>query len=59
MNETITINKSQLLFILDAMDTAMAELEAAVYEGDVDESVTIALDKAASIVKQALKEQAS
>lgn len=57
MNETITINKSQLLFILDAMDTAMAELEAAVYEGDVDESVTITLDRATYIIKATLREQ--
>lgn len=59
MKETITINKSQLLFILDAIDGAMAELEAAVYEGDVDETVTINLDSALSIIKTALKENAS
>lgn len=59
MKETITINKSQLLFILDAIDSAMAELEAAVYEGDVDETITINLDQALSIIKTTLKENAN
>lgn len=56
MNESIVVNKSQLLFILDSIDTAMAELEVVVHEGDVDERVTIGLDKAVSIIKEALKE---
>jgi len=34
----------------------MAELEVVVHDGDVDERVTIGLDKAISIIKEALKE---
>jgi hypothetical protein len=44
-----------LRFVLRAIDSASAEIEAAVADGDVDESVQIDLAEAQSIIEDALK----
>lgn len=55
MKDIIEVNKSDLVFLHRALDTAFAEVEAAVADGDVDESVLIDLDDAMNILKEYLK----
>lgn len=52
--EIVEISKSDLRFILRALDTAMSEVEAAVADGLIDSSVLLDMDSAAEIVKEAI-----
>ena len=50
----IEVDRSDLIFINRAMDSAFAELEAAVADGSVDESVLIDLEDALLVIKDYL-----
>jgi len=52
--ETVEITRSDLRFVLRAIDTALPELEAAVHDGLIDESVLIELSEAQDICLQSL-----
>ena len=52
--EIVEISKSDLRFILRALDTAMSEVEAAVADGLIDSSVLLDMDSATEIVKEAI-----
>ena len=56
MTNKINYDLSGLYYILRSIDGAMAELEAAVADGDVDEVVLIELDTAHSMVQDMIKE---
>jgi hypothetical protein len=51
---TINVERSDLIFLLRAIDSAYAEVEAAVSDGDVDESVVLDLEDALELVKEYL-----
>jgi hypothetical protein len=53
--EYAEVLRSDLIFLQRVLDTAFAELEAAVADGDVDESVVIDMDEAMSLVKGYLR----
>lgn len=50
----ISLPRSDLIFLQRVLDTAFSEIEAAVADGDVDESVLIDLDEALGVLKDYL-----
>lgn len=56
MKETIVeVNRSDLIFLQRVIETAMAEIEAMVADGDVKEDVQIDLDESLNLVREYLK----
>lgn len=51
----VSVTRSDLIFLQRVLDTAFAELEAAVADGDVDESVLIDLDEGIQAVSEYLR----
>jgi hypothetical protein len=51
----IAVPRSDIIFLHRVIDGAYAELEAAVADGDVDESVLIELDEALNCLKEFLQ----
>lgn len=50
----IKVPRSDLIFLQRVLDGAFAEIEAAVADGDVDESILIELDEALAVLKDYL-----
>ncbi len=53
--EVVETTRADLIYIRRAIDDAVSELEAAVADGLVDESVLIAMDESLNIVEGYLK----
>lgn len=53
--EVVEVSRINLIYIRRALDDAIAEVEAAVADGDVDESVLSALDESLHIIEGYLK----
>lgn len=51
----VEVQRSDLIFLNRVLDTAFSELEAAVADGDVDESVLIDLEEAQNAIKGYLR----
>lgn len=53
--DVVEVQRINLIYVRRAIDDAVAEIEAAVADGDVDESVLSALDESLHIIEGYLK----
>lgn len=53
--DVVEVTRVNLIYVRRAIDDAIAEIEAAVADGDVDESVLAALDESLHIIEGYLK----